>query len=164
MAAPPARAAAAVAPSSRLANSPYSFVIPVLDEADHIAGLLATLRRQFPLAQLIVVDGGSSDDTVQLASPLADHVLHSAPGRALQMNQGAQAATGEYLFFLHADSLPGVDADALAGYLAAAPAWGFCRVRLSGEEWYFRLISSFINWRSRLTRVATTSRSGMRRR
>ncbi|WP_243391577.1 TIGR04283 family arsenosugar biosynthesis glycosyltransferase [Pseudohalioglobus lutimaris] len=133
----------------------YSFVIPVLNEAGHIAGLLTTLRQRFPSAELVVVDGGSDDLTVQRATPLCDRLLHSPPGRALQMNRGAREAAGEYLFFLHADSIPGVDATRLAAYLERKPLWGFCRVQLSGDSWAFRVISNCINWRSRLTRVST---------
>jgi hypothetical protein len=71
------------------------------------------------------------------------------------MNRGAREAAGQYLLFLHADSLPGVNAQQLAAYFEHLPRWGFCRVRLQGERFAFRLISFFINWRSRLTRVAT---------
>ncbi len=127
----------------------------MLNEAQHIAGLLRQLRQRFPQAQLIVVDGGSTDLTVQCATPLCDSLLHSVPGRALQMNRGAGEAAGDYLFFLHADSFPCVDAAQLADYLEHSPLWGFCRVRLDGERLAFRVISFFINWRSRLTRVAT---------
>ncbi|RLQ23240.1 glycosyltransferase [Seongchinamella sediminis] len=132
-----------------------SFIIPTLNEAGAIAGLLTELRAQYPRAQLVVVDGGSSDATCSLAQALCDLLLQSSPGRAAQMNAGLQAASGDYLFFLHADSLPSVPESALAGYLRASPRWGFCRLRLSGDEWWCRLISVFINGRSRLTRIAT---------
>lgn len=134
---------------------PYSFVIPTLNEAGSIAGLLSALRAQHPEAELVVVDGGSDDRSCELAAPLSDQLLHSPPGRARQMNLGLSSARGEYLFFLHADSQPGVSADALATYLQAQPQWGFCRVQLDGDEWIFRLISILINARSSLTRVAT---------
>jgi len=132
-----------------------SIVIPVLDEAPVIAVLLGQLRERLPRAELIVVDGGSADASAELARPLCDHLLHSPAGRARQMNAGAMAARGEYLFFLHADCLPGIDWPALERYLAGFPAWGFCRVRLEGEEWRFRLIGACMNWRSRATAVAT---------
>ncbi len=102
--------------------------------------------------------------------PLCDHLLHSPAGRALQMNRGAGEASGDYLFFLHADSLPGVSAARLAAYLERRPLWGFCRVRLSGIAWSLRVISRFINWRSRLTasrqpatRCSLSARSCLRR-
>ena len=87
-----------------------SIVIPVLNEA---ATIVATLQALAPLrargAEVIVVDGGSCDGTVALATPLADRVLSSARGRATQMNAGAAAARGGMLLFLHADTrLPAV--------------------------------------------------------
>ena len=71
------------------------------------------------------------------------------------MNLGARVASARYLFFLHADSSPGVDARALQTYLQGDPAWGFCRLRLSGQRRVFRVIEWFINWRSRATYIGT---------
>ena len=132
-----------------------SFVIPVLNEEALIGGLLTELRRRYPGCELVVVDGGSSDHTVAAAMPACDHLLVAPADRAAQMNLGARSARGDYLFFLHADSLPGLSAAGLEGLLAEAPDWGFCRVRLSGEALAHRVIAWFMNWRSRLTRVAT---------
>ena len=138
-----------------LDSVPYSFIIPTLNEAARIADLLSGLRRQFPQAELIVVDGGSIDATRTLAGPLCDQLLDSEPGRSRQMNRGLEAATGQYLLFLHADTQVHLTAAALEATLAAAPDWGFCRVSLSGDEWIYRVISRFINWRSGFTHVAT---------
>lgn len=82
-----------------------SIVVPVLDEAAVIVGLLTRLRRDFPECEVVVVDGGSGDDTVALAQPLAP-VVHSPPGRGRQLNAGARSTTGEVLWFLHADTAP----------------------------------------------------------
>ena len=132
-----------------------SFIIPVLNEAVVIAPLLRRLRKAFPGAELIVVDGGSTDDTVSLARPLCDHLLQGASGRARQMNRGATAASGDYYLFLHADAMPGVSGAELDSLLQSGPVWGFSPVRLSGQERIYALISWCMNWRSRLTRVAT---------
>lgn len=132
-----------------------SFIIPVLNEADGIAPLLEGLRAAFPDAELVVVDGGSDDGTARLALARCDQLLRSEPGRARQMNLGAAAANGDYYFFLHADCFPSVTAEQLESVLGESPAWGFCRVRLGSPEWPFTVISWFMNWRSRLTRVAT---------
>jgi len=132
-----------------------SFVIPVLNEAAYIEVLLAQLRARFAQAELLVVDGGSTDDTAELARRHGASVLASPPGRALQMNVGGEAASGDYVFFLHADSFPTMDADILAGYLAGAPQWGFCPVHLSCDALAYRVIEWFINRRSALTQVAT---------
>jgi len=78
-----------------------SVIIPTLNEEVCLAATLAGLRRQRP-HQIIVVDGGSRDATCREAAA-ADLLVHSAPGRAQQMNQGAAHATGDVLLFLHAD-------------------------------------------------------------
>ncbi len=132
-----------------------SFIIPVLNEQAVIVALLQDLRLRYPLSQLIVVDGGSRDQTVLQAMPLCDLLLLSTCGRAAQMNLGGQAASADYLFFLHADSRPGVMADALDAHLTQQPLWGFCRVQLSGQQPWFRVIEWCMNQRSRLTSIAT---------
>ncbi len=80
-----------------------SIIIPTLDEADCIAGTLASIPKE-PGLEVIVVDGGSRDGTPVLAQSLGALVLFSSPGRARQMNLGAGAANGDILLFLHADS------------------------------------------------------------
>ena len=132
-----------------------SFIIPVLNEGERIGSLLQRLRGAYPEAELVVVDGGSGDDTVKAAMPRCDLLLVGEQGRASQMNLGGRAARGEYLLFLHADSFPGVSAHCLAGYLADEPPWGFCRVRLSGSATAFRIIEWCMNLRSTLTGIAT---------
>jgi len=79
-----------------------AIIVPTLDEADGIVSALRRLRRDFPDCELIVVDGGSSDSTATLAARHA-RVLHSPPGRAVQMNTGAAATTAPVLWFVHAD-------------------------------------------------------------
>ncbi|KAK9867809.1 hypothetical protein WJX84_009454 [Apatococcus fuscideae] len=84
-----------------------SVIIPALNEELGIQSTLAYLQQCQPLVhQVIVVDGGSSDRTVQLAEEMGAKVVESSRGRARQMNTGVQAATGDLLCFLHADSLP----------------------------------------------------------
>lgn len=132
-----------------------TFVIPVLDEQARVADLLLNLRQRYPESQLIVVDGGSRDRTVALAMPLCDQLLLGERGRAAQMNLGGRVASSEYLVFLHADSRPGVSASGMDACLAQRPQWGFCRVRLSGDQFFFRVIEWFMNQRSRVSSVAT---------
>lgn len=133
----------------------FSFVIPVLNEADRIPALLDRLRQDFPGSQLIVVDGGSRDASVERALRAADAVLLGDPGRARQMNLGAAGATGDWLCFLHVDTLPEFAGPELSAALGDAARWAFCRVRLTSERRSLALVSWFMNQRSRLTAVAT---------
>ena len=134
-----------------------SIVMPVLDEAATIQATLAALA---PLrargAELIVVDGGSTDATCALAAPLADALLAAPRGRARQMNAGAARAQGDALLFLHADTLLPPHADALVQQaLAGGAVWGRFDVRIDGRPWLLRLVATLMNQRSRCTGIAT---------
>ena len=84
-----------------------SIIIPTLNEAEHIGRLLEHLLSNFTETyEIIVVDGGSSDDTIQICEEHNATVLHSSPSRAIQQNLGAKAAKYPYLYFVHADTLP----------------------------------------------------------
>lgn len=134
-----------------------SVVIPTLNEAEALPALLGDLAGlRAAGGELIVVDGGSSDGTAERAAALAERVLHSAPGRALQMNAGAAHAAGDYLWFLHADSrVSPACLAAMQRALAEAPLWGRFDVRLSGAGPSLWLIGRMINLRSRLTGIAS---------
>ena len=80
-------------------------VIPTVNEADQLPKLLRQLREQTGIElELVIADGGSSDATMQLARDAGLEVVESAPGRARQMNRGAEITTSPWLLFLHADS------------------------------------------------------------
>ena len=112
-----------------------SVVMPAFDEATVIAGSLAALA---PLRrgghEVIVVDGGSRDGTVQLARPLCDRLLESARGRAVQMNAGAAAASGDVLLFLHADTALPDHAVERIRQSVRDHAWGRFDVRIEGTH------------------------------
>lgn len=134
-----------------------SIIIPVLNEVARLPELLeglAPLRERG--AQLIVVDGGSTDGTALLARDGVEWV-DSAPGRARQMNAGAARARGELLLFLHADTrLPALADQQVAAALAAGPwVWGRFDVRIEGRPWMLRVVAFMMNWRSRLSGIAT---------
>jgi rSAM/selenodomain-associated transferase 2 len=134
-----------------------SIIVPALDEAAIIAGALqglAPLRQRH--AEVIVVDGGSRDGTAEIARPRADRVLAADRGRAAQMNAGARAARGDVLLFLHADTTLPPDADQLVlRALAGASTWGRFDVRIEGQSPLLALVAALMNWRSRLTGIAT---------
>lgn len=134
-----------------------SIIIPVYNEADSLVTFLKPLQSlRAQGCEIIVVDGGSSDDTMALAAPWVDQLQCCEPGRARQMNCGAALAGGDWLLFLHADTqLP----DSLALFLQSLSSqsfgWGFFPVALSGRSPLFRVIERAISLRSRLTAVAT---------
>lgn len=132
-----------------------SFVIPALNEEDIIEDTLRRLQPWRPLAEVILVDGGSEDNTVSLAQPWCDRVLSSEAGRARQMNCGAGQAGGRYLFFLHCDTRLNISPRELRQILEERPRWGFFMVRLSGGALALRVIELFMNLRSGLSRIAT---------
>ena len=134
----------------------YSIVVPVFNEAESIKDALQALqvyRQQGH--ELIVVDGGSTDDTARLAAGHVDKLVHAAKGRAKQMNAGAKCAVGDILIFLHVDTRLPPSLDKLANKLVAKPVWGYFRVRLSGQHYLLRVIEYCMNLRSRLTSIAT---------
>jgi len=135
-----------------------SVIIPVLNEA---ASLPATLMPLQALRQrqheIILVDGGSSDDSTTVAQELVDRVIESSPGRATQMNNGARHAHGDVLWFLHGDTLAPDTADKLIEQALSRKdkRWGRFQVRLSGSHPLFRLIEFMMNLRSRISGIAT---------
>lgn len=131
-----------------------SIIIPVFNEADHIVAHLKRLKKvvaDIP-AEIIVVDGGSEDATLALATPYVDHAITATKGRAKQMNAGAKLATNDCLLFLHIDTLL---PDQAFNFLTTPVQWGFYKVKLSGRSWCFRVIEKMMVWRSSLTRIAT---------
>lgn len=82
-----------------------SVIIPALNESENLKRLLPLLLQESP-GEIIVVDGGSDDDTVSVAESLGARVIRAERGRGLQMNAGAREASGEFLLFLHADTTP----------------------------------------------------------
>lgn len=134
-----------------------SIVIPVLNEAAEIEAVLQALAslRQTD-AEVLVVDGGSSDGSAALARPLASRVLEAPRGRAAQMNAGAAAARHDVLLFLHADTRLPRDADTLIleGLARSGRAWGRFNVAFDDGGW-MRVVALLMNWRSRLTGIAT---------
>src|SRR5258708_39478 len=124
-----------------------SIVVPVLNEAALIAAFIAHLRAELPNAELIVVDAGSSDASSRLAPPLADVFIAAPRGRASQMNAGAGRASGDVLWFLHADSsLPPDAAVEIQRALSDPRIVGGCfRLRFPRRAWIYRVSDSLGN-------------------
>lgn len=135
-----------------------SVIIPVLNEAPRLPALLRELQHLLPGAELVVVDGGSTDGSREAAAGVPGVRVLTAPrGRARQMNAGAAVATGDVLLFLHADTRLPLEAAAAIGAALADPAvaGGRFELRLDSPRLPFRVIEALINWRSRVTGIAT---------
>ena len=139
-----------------------SIIVPVLNEA---RGICQTLQALAPLrargVQVIVVDGGSTDDTVQQARLVCDaaawQVIESPAGRAAQMNAGAKVASAATLLFLHADTVLPAAADILVARALnrGTHQWGRFDVRIAGKHRMLRVVAAFMNRRSRWSGIAT---------
>ncbi len=133
-----------------------TIVVPVLDEA---AIITAALQALTPLrargAEVIVVDGGSGDGTPALAASLADRVIAASQGRGAPMNAGAAFGSGDALLFLHADTVLPDNADGLIAAALDQRAWGRFDLRIAGRHPFLAVVARMINWRSRLTGIAT---------
>ena len=134
-----------------------SIVMPVLNEEIGIAvalDVLASMRSRG--AEVIVVDGGSADRSVELAGAFADQVLGAPRGRASQMNVGAAAARANVLLFLHADTRLPEGADRMVvKAIESGHHWGRFDVRIEGKSAWLSVVATLMNWRSRLTGIAT---------
>ena len=137
-----------------------SIVIPVLNESKNIASVLQYLSENTSeknIAEIIVVDGGSADDTAEIVTQFASNTLYhvqllsSEKGRAKQMNVGAKKATGTILYFLHADSFPpkNFDTRILSEVQQGNPA-GCFKMKFDSTHWWLRLASwlTKFSWRA----------------
>ncbi len=137
-------------------NRLFSVIIPTLNESTSLKQalqeLLASIENPSQV-EIILSDGGSNDDSLKLVQQSRVTIVNSKKGRALQMNTGAQQATGEWLVFLHADTrLP----DHWMNLIQRCEGdWGRFDVRLSGQHWLLRIVEKAMNLRSRKTSIAT---------
>ncbi|MCK0716251.1 TIGR04283 family arsenosugar biosynthesis glycosyltransferase [Chromohalobacter sarecensis] len=140
-----------------MAETGLSLIVVTLNEADIIDETLGRLQGlRHAGSELIIVDGGSQDDTLTRVTPLASRVIQSPPGRARQMNAGADAARGNHLVFLHADTQLPPHADRLVmNALSRDHRWGRFDIRLQGRHPMLGVIAFAMNHRSRLTGIAS---------
>ena len=127
-----------------------SVIIPTLDEVGSLDALLADVARAREV-ETIVADGGSRDDTAARARQFGARVITGPPGRALQMNHGADIARGRILFFVHADSRLPRGFDELIRRALSRPGAvaGAFRLRIDAPGMSLRFIEFWANLRSR---------------
>ena len=133
-----------------------SIIVPVLNEQDLVEPLWTAIQGAIAsdgVLEVIFVDGGSSDETVAKAKNVGARVLHSAKGRARQMNLGAREAQGNILYFLHADTLPprGFDRSIIQSVDAGRDA-GCFRMKFNSNSRFLKFFSWFTKINHRLCR------------
>ena len=156
------------APGSGNGASPptVAVILPVFNEAKHLEKTLSELLAGHPFDEVIVVDGGSTDASVEIVCKLmsADasgtqpvpYLIQAPRGRARQMHAGVQAASADVLLFLHADTtLPPDAVEQIRNAIRRDYPCGCFDVRLSGRHILFRVIERLMNWRSRVSGIAT---------
>ena len=148
--------------------STVSIIVPILNEANNLPHLFTHIAGLNPSPQqIILVDGGSNDDSFEWAQKfIADlnnsnqsainwQVVQSQAGRARQMNKGASLATSDILLFLHADTELPTHAVADIQMAIKKSEWGRFNVKLNSRQPMLWVVSHMINLRSRLTGIAT---------
>ena len=135
-----------------------SIIIPVLNEEKILESSLNSLQQlRKNNCEIIVVDGGSSDRSPEIAIPRVDKFLVSRPGRAHQMNFGAEHSRGKILVFLHADSQ--ISSQAISKMIEKTDSlnyfWGWFRLTFDNSSPVLLLVSFFMMLRAKITKICT---------
>lgn len=138
-----------------------SVIIPALNEEKSLPQTLGCLSAS-GISEVIVVDGGSTDNTISIAEGFCANAPHARlvaapPGRPRQMNAGAKASRGDILLFLHADTRLPADAQLLIESVLTdrSVVGGRFDVCFDSRSAWGTMVSTFMNWRSRLSGIAT---------
>lgn len=129
-----------------------SIIVPTLNESLLLHKLLSSLNKVIDIqTEIIVVDGGSKDNTLEIASKQAHQVLVTKQGRANQMNYGAASAKGNVLFFLHADSTLTEEVFKKLKEVLQEPAYvgGAFSLQIDSKRYILKIISFVVNLRAR---------------
>ncbi|AFY31507.1 glycosyl transferase family 2 [Calothrix sp. PCC 7507] len=135
--------------NQNMSSAKISIIIPTINEAGNIKEAINSTQPSTNV-EVIVVDGGSKDDTLAIAQTLGVKIISSPPGRAVQMNMGATAARGEILLFLHADTLLPTGFDAMIRTVLQQPGTvaGAFTLRIDASGLGMRLVEWGVKWRS----------------
>ncbi|MEC9205986.1 MAG: TIGR04283 family arsenosugar biosynthesis glycosyltransferase [Pseudomonadota bacterium] len=134
-----------------------SIIIPTLNEGDYILKSVKGLQnlRKEKVCEIIIIDGGSNDDTLDLVFTYVDKIFSISPSRSLQQNLGASLANGNLLLFLHADTiLNEKDLLKLREHIEEI-SWGYFLVSLGENMFKYKILEKCINMRSKLFKYAT---------
>jgi rSAM/selenodomain-associated transferase 2 len=130
-----------------------SIIIPTLNAAKGLSATVASIEDRGMTTEILVVDGGSTDGTVELAKSLGARVLTAPSGRGGQLSAGATAAKGGWLMFLHADTILGPNwSKAATDFMASSKSanrTGYFNFRLDDGDPWARRLERIVAWRSR---------------
>ena len=144
--------------ASQMNTNKLSIIIPCLSEEKNIRETLLPLQNLRQRGhEIILADGGSTDNTTNISANLYDQLITCKKGRAHQMNSGAKLSSNEILCFLHADTIAPKNLDRLIieTLHKTHKMWGRFNIKLSGKHWLFRIIETSINLRSCISGIAS---------
>jgi len=135
----------------------FSIIIPTLNEERVLSKntLFFKKIKDKLNAEIIVVDGGSDDATIHVAKSFSCKLVKSNPSRSKQQNIGANYAAGDFLIFMHADTIISDEAIKYIEMLTKDFIWGFFKVSLNLNKTKYKVLSYLINLRSRIFNYAT---------
>ena len=137
-------------------NPTISIIIPALNEEDHIGQLISyicTNSTSSNISEIMVIDGGSTDNTASIAQKKIATVVNSEKGRAKQMNLGAIKAKGEILYFLHADTFPPKDFDRhIINAISSNQEAGCFQMKFDSDNWLLRFFAWFTRYNHKICR------------
>ena len=135
----------------------FSIIIPTLNEEHTLSenNLFFKKIKDKLNAEIIIVDGGSDDATIHVAKKFSCKVVMSNPSRSKQQNIGAEYATGDFLIFMHADTIISDEAIKCIKMLEKDFIWGFFKVNLNSNKMKYKALSYLINLRSKIFNYST---------